>query len=184
MALINIPKLFASVVDRVATTFSTRLEDAFDVFFDFGHYVDVLKNLSLKDNSITNKGNKYPLIWLVMDFPEQFGPDQIGYCLLPKIDLLIVMPTRPDLSTSERITQSFEPRLYPIYEELLNQIASSGLFLEQSVGELKHEKIDRPYWGMQDQLGNGSANLFNDYIDAVQIRGLRLNVNRAKPLNC
>jgi hypothetical protein len=180
MAVINIPGLFKTVTDAVSSVFASREEDPFEVYFDFGHYIEVVKNLTNKDKSISKKGSKYPLIWLVMDFPEKYGSQINGYCLLPRIDILIAMPTSPSISTSQRIDKNFLPRLYPIYQELLKQIASSSLFVEQSIRELVHEKIDRPYWGLQDVIGNGDKNLFNDFIDAVQIRGLSLTVNPAK----
>lgn len=179
MAIINIPGLFSQIAANVDSVLSARDDAGFSVFYDFGHYQEVLKNLIIQDKAVTKK-KKFPLIWLVMDFTERYGPSINGYCVLPKIDLLIAMPTKPSLSTSERINQNFTPFLYPIYEELLRQIASSSLFLEQSVKELAHEKIDRPYWGMQDVSGNGTANLFNDFIDAIQIRGLQLTVNQAR----
>jgi hypothetical protein len=184
MAIISIPKIFATVAAAVNKTFSERASDDFQVYFDYGHYIEVMTNLVRKDNSISQKEQKYPLIWLVMDFPEVIDARTVGYCTLPKIDMLIVVPTTPDLTTSERIEKTFVPRLYPIYEELLKQIALSGLFLQQSVMELYHEKIDRPYWGMQDVQGNGQANLFNDFIDAIQIRGMRLNVLPTKDPAC
>lgn len=180
MAVINIPGLFNTVTSSVNADLSTRLVDPFPVYFQFGHYIEILKILTQKDNSVNNKDSKYPLIWLVMDFPEKYGPSIAGYCALPKVDILIAMPTLPDISTAERITKNFTPRLYPIYEKLLDKIAVSGLFKEQSARELVHEKIDRPYWGLQDVLGNGDSNLFNDFIDAIQIRGLQLTVSPAR----
>jgi len=181
MAIINIPELFLPVAAVVNAKFSTRGEDPFSVFFDYGHYIEVTRNLIQKENSISQKDKKYPLIWLVMDFPERFDRQSIGYCQLPRLDFIIAVPTEPELSTPERITKNFKPRLYPIYEAFMNAIVTSNIFYEQSLSELEYEKIDRPYWGGQDSNGNGQANLFNDKIDAVQIRGLKLTVINSLP---
>jgi hypothetical protein len=59
----------------------------------------------------------------------------------------------------------------------MEQIAGSGYFTISEAEAIPHERILRPYWGGQDSYGNGTANLFNDFIDAIQIRKLRLVVN-------
>lgn len=173
---IVIPYLFRDIAEKVNVELFSRAEDPFNVYFDFGHYVNVTRNLTMKDGSISHKNKKYPLIWLVMDFVESFKFDEYGYCELPDLQILIAMATQPTLTDSERYEKSFIPRLLPIYEELKNQMELSGYF-ELSGPFFTHEKIDRPYWGGQDTNGNGQANLFNDFIDAVQLRKIKLKVN-------
>lgn len=178
MAII-IPEIFKSIVERVNEVLSTRDNDPFPVFYDFGHYAEVVKNLTTKDGSISNKNRKYPLVWLVMDFVEQYNTLSDGYCVLPDLQILITTVTTPDITTAQRIEKTFKPRLYPIYSELLEQISASGYFQVMSPDSIPHEKIDRPYWGLTAGVGgyNNTANLFNDFIDAIQIRKLRLTVN-------
>jgi len=181
MSVISIPKLFESIAEAVNVALSSRAVDPFPVYFDYGHYNEVVKNLTEKDGSITQKDNKYPLIWLVMDFVEKFGINETGYCSLPDLQILIVTDTKVNMTTRERIEQVFIPKLYPIYEELKYQIIYSGLFTNMTEDTIDHEKIDRPYWGGQDSNGNGTANLFNDHVDAVQLRRLKLEVD---PVAC
>lgn len=178
MDTIVIPDLFKEIAARVNTVLSTRVNDPFKVFFDYGHYNEVTRNLTSKDGSVSQKDKKYPLIWLVMDFVEKAG-ETTDYCELPDLQILIATVTNPAINTPERIEKSFKPRLYPVYVELMNQIEQSGYFSVSDPEAIPHERILRPYWGGQDGFGNGTQNLFNDFIDAIQIRKLKLNVNES-----
>jgi len=169
-----IPDIFKAIVDKVALKHT--------VFFSYGHYADVVKELKQKDGAIDeNLRNKYPLIWLVMDYVEKASKSLDVRCELPSLQFLIATPTELNQSVVERVENNFKPILYPIYKEFMLQIANSTYFKECVVGNIMHEKIDRPYWGGGGNEGsNGSANLFNDTIDAIQIRNLSLNLKIKK----
>jgi hypothetical protein len=171
--IIYIPDELKVVVDAVNTAFSTRSNDPFNVYYDFGHYAEVVKNLTLKGQSPTKRTERYPLVWLVTDYPEIKGNFKIY--ATTSLQIIIAMPTDMNYTMQQRRDTVFFPRLYPIYEELLNQISRYSLFGKPSVAAIEHTKIDRPYWGGQDS-GNGVANLFNDFIDAVQIKNLKLTI--------
>ncbi len=178
MDFILIPDIFKVISQKVNATLSTRAQDPFPVYFDYGHYNEVTRNLTNKDGGTTSKTKKYPLIWLVMDFVEKCGEIVNGYCELPDVQILIATVTTPAITAPERIQKTFVPRLIPVYQELMKQIADSGHF-DVTEDAIPHERILRPYWGGQDALGNGTANLFNDFIDAIQIRRLKLKVNES-----
>jgi hypothetical protein len=182
MESIIIKELFEDITGKVNGVLSTRAQDPFSVQFDYGNYSEVVKNLTDKGRATTTASRKkYPLIWLVMDFPERFsGGNTDYYCELPNLQLLIVMGTSKTESTAKRYEKYFLPRLYPIYEQLKKQMVDSGFFTLLSTEAIPHEKIDRPYWGGQDS-GDGKTNLFNDYIDCIQIRNLKLFVNENVP---
>ena len=161
-----IPDLVRDVVAKVATTLQTQ------VYYDYGHYSEVVKNMDEKDKSYTNKA-KYPLVWLVMDFEETMGGKSGDYAEL-NLQLIIATDTNAEYTMQERRDKSYLPVLYPIYAELLNQFSLSKVF--KTAYKISHTKIDRPYWGVQSGLGNGTGNLFNDFIDAIQIKNLKVNV--------
>lgn len=163
-----IPDLVGEVVAKVATTMKQ------EVYYDYGHYSEVVKNLDEKDKSITNKA-KYPLIWLVMDFEEGMNGKTGDYAEL-SLQLIIATDTSADFTMQERRDKSYLPILYPIYAELLNQFSNHRSF--NGAYNTPHTKIDRPYWGVQSGLGNGTGNLFNDFIDAIQIKNFKVNVKR------
>ncbi len=164
--VISVSKQFRSLAGPVSAAVGRT------VYFETGHYADVTKRLQLKDGAIeVLTREKYPLVWLVMDFEEKFGgPD---YCELPNAQIIIAHNTDMNYSQEERESLIFEPILYPIYSELLYQLKESRLFGMSPVYE--HSKTDRPYWGGQES-GNSENNLFNDMIDAIQLRNLNIQV--------
>jgi hypothetical protein len=172
-----IPDLFGAVVGAVDAVFSTRSADPFRVYYDFGHYAEVTKNLVEKDSSITKKNTKFPLIWLVTDFVENMGSGNDNYyAQASPLTIFIAVSTDVNYSGTQRRDKSFLPRLYPIYAELLNQLSDSSAFGMPQI--LPHLKIDRPYWGTQDAQGNGTANMFGTYCDAIEIKNVKLSVNK------
>lgn len=177
LSIIHVPDLFKSLAIKVDAALFARAVDPFHVYFDYGHYVEVTRHLTIKEGLPSQQDKMYPLIWLVMDFDENFGSIDDNYCDLPTLQIFIAMPSKPDISTDERMQLNFFPRLYPIYRELMNQIYLSGYFNVINPRNISHKRTLRPYWGGQDGNGNGTANLFNNFIDAIQIRNLTLQVN-------
>jgi hypothetical protein len=164
---VNIPSLFKACAER---TF-----EALDMsgFFDYGHYDAVNKNLVSKSQAITDK-IRYPLVWLVTPYAEKRDPRQDYYCELSGLDILILTNSLESESIETRVTKYFEPLLWPIWEELKNQLYRSGFFQILSPDAIAHDEVKD--WFYQSGL-QGKANLFNDYIDAVQIKNIRLRVN-------
>lgn len=175
---INIPDLFKVCAQRVHNTFSTRVEDPFPVYFDHGHYDAVNKNLVSVDESITAKDQKYPLIWMITPFEERIDPRQDYYCELHGLDILILMGISAGEPIAGQTEKYFKPRLWPILEEFKKQLCDSGLFQLLSPEVIPYEYVKD--WHYQSGVAGG-RNLFNDFIAAVQIKGLKLRVNEAVP---
>lgn len=167
MAHINIPSLFSTCAERVF--------EALDMegFFDYGHYDAVNKKLVSKSQSITDK-TRYPLIWMITPFSERKKSDQDYYCELSGLDLLILTGTTEGESIETRVEKYFEPTLWPIWEELKKQLCDSGFFQILSPDSIQYDEVKD--WFYQAGV-QGKTNLFNDFIDAVQVKNLRLRVN-------
>ncbi len=164
-----IPDSFEELVDKIS------LKLGYKVHFDAGHYWEVTKNLQLKDGAIEESTReKYPLFWLVMDFEEEVGRSDI-YAELPNIQLIIATRTEMAYTMEERRDKTFKPILYPIYNEFFNQLYVSKAFMKVGT-TYPHRKWDRPYWGGQES-GNSEQNLFNDHVDAIQIK-LKISVKK------
>lgn len=158
-----IPDLVASVVGKVDQTFSTRATNPFNVYYDFGHHEAVVKNLIYKDGN-PDKPAKYPLVWLVTPFKEKRGGI---YDLYATCDLHFVIAyyTEANYSMEERRDKVFLPILYPVYAELLRQLAKSHSF--QVAGpEPEHEKMDLQY----AKVDSNGTNLFNDFVDVIDLK--------------
>lgn len=177
-----VPRWLPDVIRPLVANVATEL--GFAVYFDFGHYQEVARNLTMKDASVDSEGQgdvkdkKYPLVWLVMDTDEVMGGRLNEDAADLSLQIIIAMPTQPSYTMDSRWNNVFEPTLYPIYASLMYQFATSDDFGMLPIMQIQHTKTDRPYWGGQDGKGNTTGNLFNDFIDAIQIRNLKLKLTR------
>ena len=170
MKSVVVVDLFSQIVTKISDKFD------YDINYMHGHPLEITSSLTDLTNSATLSEKKYPLIALFQDFPETKGGDFTNI----ELNLIIAINTDNTLKAGDRYVSSFKPYLYPIYDALLEAIARSGFFNETNVSEISHIKLDRLYWGRNGLYGN-SANIFNDYIDCIEIQKLKLKV---KPLKC
>lgn len=140
--------------------------------YQFGHPKEIDINLFQMGGAPEFSYLKYPMVWLVTDFAEQKG-GQVDFYEVTRLRIIIATMTRGTMKGYERLAQIFKPILYPIYNELLNQISSHPAVHTQSVATLQHTKWDRYYWGSQPM----SQNAMNDYLDAIEIENLTLQIN-------
>lgn len=171
---INISALFAQVAASVNTSLSTRAVDPFNVYFDYGRYLEITRRLTEKQGGVTTPSKRFPLIWLVIPFNEHYG-DTEQVCELSKLQIMIACLTNKDSTTPDRMADNFVPRLFPIYDELIKQITISGFFSEIGYN-VPHDKINQPYWDGKEN-GPNQANMFDDFIDAIQLKNIQLTVN-------
>lgn len=178
MELIQTIQILSPILEGLIQKVSTKLGTT--VYFDKGHYLEIVKSLTQKEGAIP-KVNKYPLFWLVLDMKETMFP-RLGVYADVDVHFIIAKDTLINYSTQERIDNIFIPVLYPIYVAVMNEIQNCPSFFNSAIETLKHEKFDRYYWGGQDSLGNGEANLFNDFIDAIQVKALTISIRKNQ--NC
>jgi len=183
MIPVYVVELIEDVVTKVSTALLAQLQ-VIDpaitaVHYQHGHPKEIIETLMQKDKSETYQFRKYPLIALFQDFPEAHNL-QIGIDNEATLHLVIVNSTRPDYKAGERYVKNFKPILYPIYLEFLKQISLSGKFLNYGIHTLVHTKIDRLYWGREGLYGS-EGNVFNDWLDCMEIRDLKLKINL---INC
>jgi len=174
---IHIPDLFKAIAEKVNARFSTRTEDPFDVYFDYGHYDAVNKNLINKDGSISMKDQKYPLIWMITPFDEKTSAKHDYYAELSGLDFLIMVETSQDETIPERIAKYYVPRIYPILREFFHQIEASGFFQVLSADAIPYDAIKDWYY----HSNSSGTNLFNTHIDSTQVKNIRLRVNESVP---
>lgn len=157
----------ATVVNRLRTVVGGS------PYYMYGTRTYVSAKLSSKDKSIIARYQKYPLIALRFD-PEEDVVAVKQYSL----NIIIAGLTKPTYTNDERYANVIKPILVPLYEGFLQAIRDSGLFMwdlnEGFNGWPPHQKIDRPYWGA-DGLEDNEINVFNDPLDAIEIKDLRIN---------
>lgn len=158
-----------AIVSKVSTVLTPQLQD-YDpliegVWYEYGPGKEILETLKQKDGAPSFKGKKYPLVALLMEFPERRNP-QIGIYCEADLTLVIAHHTRPAFKTSERYEKTFKPVLYPVYLELFNQLELAGIAMYYDGPT--HKKVDCPYYGRDNK------NVGNDFLDAIEITELKL----------
>ena len=167
--------VFGSVVDDVQKLYDPTNEEK--PYYMYGHILDVLKRLTIKDTDDTERFKKYPLVVLIQDFEEQSAGRGIFEYELPEIKVVIVMQTDKNYTSDKRYEKSFRPILYPIWQYLLKSIAKSDYFDVTSIEDIEYSKFDRVFWGKEDIYGV-TASQFNNYLDAIEIRFKNLKVKK------
>jgi hypothetical protein len=138
-------------------------------YYMYGHKLEVAKRLLKKNKTF----QKYPLVYLVMDFPE-VKANGILSCTL---NIGLLAHTTPERNAAQRYTSVFKPTLYPLYRMFLEELFNTSLFFwdgkeDQKVPE--HTKIDRPFWGTIGEQKNEKY-IFADHLDCIELVGLKLN---------
>lgn len=144
------------------------------IHYEYGHPKEIIRVLATMSDTREYEFKKYPLVALFQDFPEDGGRD-FTYKANGRFTVIIANQTEPTYTAEERYTKNFKPLLYPIYEELINQLSRSRNFLTKSRKSIVQSKIDRPFWGREGLYGN-EANKFGDNLDCIEIRNLELKV--------
>ena len=141
-----------------------------NVNYTYGRQPQILTHLQSLNQSITQKGNKYPLIALFMPFKEQFGNDYYATIKFPKI----VIATLSNLTDTpeKRYNASFKTILYPVFVEFLKQICRHQNVVNQDPDYLNFTKQDNP--GSPPPTVEKGGVAFADYVDAIEIYDLTL----------
>jgi hypothetical protein len=164
------------VVDDIGTVVA-QMKGAVPEYL-FGHRLEINNRLLKQSQDPAKKEQRYPLIALFLDIEQSVTGNIINY----KLNIMIVTKTNPNDTTEARYDdmKPFKMVLYPLYYSFIQSLSDSGLFMWPTVADMpKHSKIDRPFWGkaVTDELGikKTEANVFNDYLDAIQIKNLEIN---------
>jgi len=172
--MIVVKDIIKDVVSKVSTKLTPMLQ-AYDsnitgVHFMNGHPMEIINRLSKREQN-GMEYDKYLLVGLFHDFPETHFKDGTIECSL---HIVIVRDTDPNLIADQRYDVNFNPVLYPIYDEFISKLQSHPSFLGYSPKKLT--KYDRLYWGRNNAYG-GQANVFNDFLDAIEITNLQITLN-------
>lgn len=169
-------KVLGDIVQKVSDVVTPQLT-VYDptivgVNYLYGPFKEIVKVLGeWNGTSFANK--KYPLIALLQPFDEVKGgrPDLDS---VDRVRIIIARQSDPKWLTAYRYEKNFIPVLYPIYDELIKQLAYNKLTASQ-VNKIPHTKIDWPYWD------NGQDNNpFNDWLDIIEIKDMKLNIRNTR----
>jgi hypothetical protein len=136
--------------------------------FHYGHYKEIVNTFHEMTKNKDFKREKFPAICLFLDILERISWD--GFEREASLHIVLLTDTDPLFNASQRKQYSFDPLLTPLYEKFIEILANS-----RYINELlpDHDKIDRYFWGREGLYGS-EANIFNDYIDAIEIKDLTI----------
>lgn len=172
-------KIMGDIVGRVNTKLMPALSTLTingvnrgieNVNYLYGPFKEILERLTKWTASDTYEPKKYPLIALVQPFNENKGT-QIGVEGIDDLNIIIAMGTIAEAFTPTRYDINFNPVLYPIYYELLNQLDLDRRIMTQGKDLIPHTKVDWPYWD-----AGKDTNPFNDRLDVIEIKNMKLKV--------
>jgi hypothetical protein len=170
-------KLVVEILQEVVTKVALTIPG---VRFEYGHPSDIAATLAAYSATAEYRIQKFPLIGLLLDFPQSKGtrPD---VQTSPRLNLFIATSTTATFTPVQRTENSFKPVLYPIRDEFFKQLGKHPLILKPEANQWNYQQVDRYQWGKGGltYYENGKENAFNDYIDAIEITGLELDI-----LNC
>ena len=165
--MICVEDVFAQIVERMnKKLISLGLMTNYQ-FGTLREIVDNLDKLGNLDNSL-----KYPLVALIEPFSQKKGIFNVESIMT--IRFLIATYTRKQLKADERLQLNFKPILFPIYEEFIRQTCKSAYF---RVEEIPHTLVNHFEIG-RESLSGYDGNVFNDHIDAIEIKDMELSLKR------
>jgi len=172
---------FEPIVQAVSAKLLPKLK-AYDsaitaVHYLYGHPLEIINTLGQYESGTTKKFDKYPLVAFFLDMPMKRGTE-LGIYGEATIHMAIIRDCLdPNQTAAERDVTNFEPVLTPIYLELMEQISLRRDLFQLTAREMiRHESIYRYYWGKQGLWGN-NKNIFNDWVDCIEIKDLKLKIN-------
>lgn len=165
-----LPDLFTPIAARMQAICG------FPLFYEWGHQPEIAQKLTNLDKSKTMKSQKYPLLWLVMDFKEGKGANWDVYSKTT-LSFVLAVDTDPNYTEQQRRDKSFLPKLLPMYQAFLQALGESVSFRKPYAPGIKHDFALRPYWG-----NGNNHNLFNDFVDCIEITNLSLDVKQKQCL--
>lgn len=166
-------KVLATIQANEQAAIGATLIQAID--YQYGHLEELIVTLGQMDADPSLRYQKYPMVYLVQDFREQRGR-QAGVYAEVSLNIIIAHQTDATYKITDRYAKVFKPVLYPIYNELIQQLAKSITTLQGSEDMIPHDKYDRSYWGTQS-VGGNTRNKLNDFVDAIELQNLSLKIN-------
>lgn len=157
-----------AVIAKVNTALTLANFATRPVYYMYGHPKEIANRLQELTNSPTEAHKKFPLIILFTDIT--IDRSLIGFYGSTSLRILIANFTLADYTSNQRTEINFKPILHPIKKELINQIDRHIMFTYED--ELTYKETDMYYYGSQIN----DSNVFNDRIDAIELRDIKLNI--------
>lgn len=136
--------------------------------YHHGHPLEIINTFKNATHVETLKFEQFPAICLFQDIPEKHSIEEESR--EASLNLAIITATDPGYTAPQRYDATFDPILIPLYELLISKLSCND---EIQLLPESYDYFERLYWGKNGLYGN-VGNLFNDFIDAIEINNLRV----------
>lgn len=137
--------------------------------YHHGHPLEIINILKSKGQNESYGREVFPVICLFQDIPEKH---MTGDFRTAKLNMVIATDTKREFEASERYTYTFKPVLIPLYEKMIDQMICSG---DLEITSDAYDYFEHLFWGKNGLYGN-SANIFNDFVDAIEIDNVNIKI--------
>lgn len=169
---VNVVEEIGQVVTKVNDKLNESDDWDYTVHYMYGHHIEINSRLQEMTQSPVKKNERFPLVILFTDISVEKN-QPIGYYGNARLNMVVANITDPNYIASDRLENNFKPILQPIKNELINQIKRHKQFSFE--GLVEYTEIERFFWGKTGLYGN-TANEFNDYLDCIEIKNLKVNI--------
>jgi hypothetical protein len=139
-----------------------------------GRVLEIVNTMKVKDRMSVQKNQKYPAVFLITPIDEQEVNGLYNY----NLRVMFVAKTASKYTRDQRYSKVLKPILYPMYESFIRNLRKSGLFTWPGYQKRPpHVKTDFPLHGTATEY-QVVKQLFGDYIDAIEIRDLKINAHK------
>ena len=140
--------------------------------YDYGSFKELQKRLIEQSKDKTKQVNKYPLLCLVTPITETRG-NNAKYMAEVSVNLLLLAETSKDYTTAQRVALIYTPTLYPLFDDLMDEIKNMKYFDTSEFGELEYEYADLFHYSTSEAK---DQNKFAAVLDGIEITNLKLKV--------
>lgn len=137
--------------------------------YQYGYISELNETLSQWSKSQTFQGQRFPLIWVAQPFTINRNQPAGLYGSVEGLKIAVVVDSNKTLKARDRMEQKFRPILYPIYQELMNQLNMHEAISYDA--SRRHKITDRYYWGAEQQ------STLTDVVDCLILDQVQIIVN-------
>lgn len=170
--IVNVVDVFGEIVDSVRHRYDLANDEK--PYYLHGHPLEIINTLKQYTASSEYRFKKFPLIALFEDFDAS---NKEGlFHTKAMLNVVILTDTDKNYDARLRYEKSFNTILTPIYKLLVEELIKSRKICTPR-NEIKHTPVNHLYWGKSGLYGN-TGNMFDDYIDAIELKNLDFKVYR------
>lgn len=140
------------------------------VYSYYGYIQELDETLIQYNQSPALFDKKYPLVWLSQPFTITAGKLPQLYAELSELRMFIIKDSVKEWKAKDRMEKNYKPVIYPIFYELINQMALSKAFIGYKA-KMNYQFTDRYYWGELQK------NVLNDVVDIIEVKFTNIKIS-------